>query len=104
MGFTRHLKETRDAIKNGTDKDLGIPQTWVYPSLEEIAEKDRIENLCDYYDIPLPCPDGRGMNLDENIAYNYIVKKQPVPDKLAQKLLKAKLDRINESYKQSMKK
>ena len=103
MGFTRHLKETRDAIKNGTDRDLEIPKTWVYPSPEEIAERERIDNLCDYYDIPLPSPDGRMMNEYEEIAYSYIVRKQPVPDKLAQKLLKAKLDRINEEYKQSLK-
>lgn len=103
MGFTRHLKETRDAIKNGTDRDLEIPKTWVYPSPEKVAERERITSLCSYYGIPLPSPDGRMMNEYEEIAYSYIVRKQPVPDKLAQKLLKAKLNRINEEYRQSIK-
>lgn len=103
MGFTRHLKETRDAIRNGTDKDLEIPQTWVYPSPEEIAERERIFNLCSYYGIPLPSPDGRMPDEYEETAYSYIVRKQPVPDKLAQRLLKAKLDRINEEYRQNIK-
>lgn len=98
MGFTRHLTETKQLVKNGMQGDsVGKPEKM---TLQAKTVRKMQQEIEEYYGIPQ-------VGFDTDIAYDaddieatkYISMGKPLPSDLEQRLLQRKKDRIlNNEY------